>query len=259
MRTMAENERSGSTAEDDEGGAVVRGSRIDAAWKGLPECRACGIRDLALFADLEEADFRLIHLPIEELSYGAGAVLYNAGDPARAVMSLRGGLVKLVQYLGDGSQRIVRLLRPGDSIGLEATLQDSYEHTAVFLQPGMVCRIPVEVVRRLNDETPRLHHQLITRWHRSLKQADDWLTGLSTGNARARVARLLLHLPREVAADGTPICVLFSREDLGAMLGVTTETASRIIAEMKRGGVINERKFNQFACDDDALRSVSGE
>lgn len=53
--------------------------------------------------------------------------------------------------------------------------------------------------------------------------------------------------------------MLFSREDLGAMLGVTTETASRIIAEMKRSGVINERKFNQFACDDDALRSLSGE
>lgn len=237
----------------------VKPSRIEAAWKGQPECQGCGIRDLALFADLEEQDFRLIHLPIEELQYDPTAILYNAGDRARAVLTLQVGLVKLVQYLSDGSQRIVRLLRPGDTIGLEATVQDTYEHTAIALRRAVTCRIPVEVVKRLSQETPRLHGQLMQRWHRNVKQADDWLTGLSTGSAKARVARFLLNIPKEVGPDGTPICELLSREDIGAMLGVTTETASRMIAELKRAGVITERKLNTFVCNEEALRSLAGE
>jgi CRP-like cAMP-binding protein len=238
---------------------AVRKSRIEAAWKGQPECKGCGIRELALFADLEEADFSLIHMPIDEMLFEGGAVLYNAGDRATAVVTLRSGLVKLVQYLGDGSQRIVRLLRPGDTIGLEATLQAEYEHTAVALRPALVCRIPVDVVRKLSEETPRLHRQLMTRWHQSVKQADEWLTGLSTGSARTRVARMLLQLPRQASVDGVDICELFSREDLGAMLGVTTETASRMIAELKRSKVIVEKRANTFVCDDRVLREIAGE
>ncbi len=238
---------------------AVKKTKIEAAWKGLAECRGCGIRDLALFADLEEADFNLIHLPIEELFFDPGSQLYGEGEPAGAVFTLRVGLIKLVQYLSDGSQRIVRLLRPGDTIGLEALLSDVYEHTAVVLHSALVCRIPADVVQRLSTQTPRLHNQLMTRWHRSVQQADAWLTGLSTGNARARVARLMLHLPREADDQGQEICELFSREDLGAMLGVTTETASRMIADLKRSGAIAERGVNRFVCDDTALRSAAGE
>lgn len=47
------------------------------------------------------------------------------------------------------------------------------------------------------------------------------------------MARLLQRLAsgRE---DGA--CELFGREDMGSMLGITTETASRIVAEFKRSG-----------------------
>ncbi|WP_051013950.1 Crp/Fnr family transcriptional regulator [Pararhodospirillum photometricum] len=237
----------------------VKRSRIEAAWRGQAECSGCSLRDLALFADLQEADFNLIHLPIDELEVEAGTVLYNAGDEARALLTVRTGLVKLVQYLGDGSQRIVRLLRPGDTLGLEATLGESYEHTAVALRRVLLCRIPVDVVTRLSQETPRLHRQLMVRWHNTVRQADTWLTALSTGSAKARVARFLLDIPRERGAGGQPLCEILGREDIGAMLGVTTETASRVIAEFRRAGILVEQRPNVFVCDDAALRAVAGE
>ncbi|GEO82726.1 Crp/Fnr family transcriptional regulator [Pararhodospirillum oryzae] len=237
----------------------MKRSRIEAAWRGQPECQGCSIRDLALFADLQQADFNLIHLPIDEFEVEAGSVLYNGGDEARALLTLRSGLVKLVQYLSDGSQRIVRLQRPGDTLGLEATVGDQYEHTAVALRRVLLCRIPVEVIHRLSQETPRLHRQLMMRWHNNVRQADTWLTALSTGSAKARVARFLLDIPKEAGADGVPVCELLSREDIGAMLGVTTETASRMIADLKRSGVITERKLNTFVCNEDALRVLAGE
>jgi CRP-like cAMP-binding protein len=60
------------------------------------------------------------------------------------------------------------------------------------------------------------------------------------------VARLLLRIKD---SDGENHCHLFSREDMGAMLAITTETASRVIAEFKRQGLI--RKLHDDECEVD--------
>lgn len=234
----------------------MKNSNIKAAWQGQAECLDCGIRDLVLFADLEENDFHLIHQPIDDLRFDIGAVMYHAGEQGSALYTVRSGLVKLVQYLPDGGQRIVRLLRQGDVAGLEILLGQPYQHTAIVLQPVQACRLPRQVVETLSTETPRIHQQLLKRWQRSLAEADAWLTELSTGTARARVARLLLRL---VGNDPQRCCLLFSREDMGAMLGITTETASRIIAEFKRSGVAKEIQPHVLQCDLIALKKIAEE
>lgn len=230
----------------------MRKSQIEAAWKGNAQCERCGVRDLVLFADLAEPDFNLIHLPIDEIELEPGKAVYAAGDEGTAVYTLRSGLVKLVQYLPDGNQRIVRLLRRGDTFGLEATVAEPYEHTPIVLQRALVCRIPRQVIERLSRETPRLHSQLMRRWHAALKQADDWLTELSTGKAPQRLARFLL---QTMDSDGTAI--LFTREDLGAMLGITTEHSSRTVAEFKRNKSIVEIAPNRFHCDRGQLECIA--
>ncbi|MDR3437281.1 Crp/Fnr family transcriptional regulator [Telmatospirillum sp.] len=225
--------------------------QIDAAWTGNAQCQDCGLRELVLFADLDQNDFNLIHLPIEEITCETGTVLYSAGEEGAALFTLRVGLVKLVQYLPDGGQRIVRLLKPGATAGLEASLGQPYEHSAIALRPTRLCRIPRPVIDRLSDETPRLHRQLMQRWHAALREADGRLTDLSTGKAPQRLARLLLQL---VEPDAT--VSLFSREDLGAMLGITTEHASRTVVELKRKNAITELSANRFQCDVSQLRDI---
>lgn len=216
------------------------------AWTGLADCRNCRIRASALFAGLEEDDFERIHQPIDQLVYPAGAEIYASGDDATALYTIRSGLVKLTRYLPDGGQRIVRLLRKTDVAELDALVSGVYQHNAVALRETEVCRLPIPTVKALCDTTPRLYHELMSRWHRALSDADRWIAELSTGSARDRVVRLLLWLSE---VEEQPGCELFSREDLGAVLGLTTETASRVMAELKRQGFISEPKPNKFLCD----------
>ena len=49
---------------------------VESAWKGTSDCRSCGIRDLVLFADLNEDDFGLIHAPIDDMAYPVGGLLW---------------------------------------------------------------------------------------------------------------------------------------------------------------------------------------
>lgn len=224
--------------------------QIQRAWQGNPQCEECAIRGLALFSDLKAEDFTHIHEPVDEVRLAAGAVLYQAGDPAQYLYTVRCGMLKLTQFLPGGTQRIVRLLHRGDAAGLEAILEDSYPHTAQAIAPTELCRIPTAVIRRLNENTPRIHAQLLQRWQKALRDADTWLTELSTGASRARVARLLL-----LQADHEPDegFVLLGREDMGAVLGITTETASRMIAEFKRSGIIIEQGEGRVRVERDAL------
>lgn len=216
------------------------------AWTGVADCRNCSIRRSVLFAGLEERDFDDLHRPIDQLSYAAGSEIYGAGEPGQTLFTIRTGLVKLTLYLSDGNQRIVRLLRRTDIMGLEVLLGNDYQHTATALQPTDVCRLPLDAVRRLSQRNTQLFHEMMSRWHRALSDADRWIAEFSTGTARERVARLLLWLAE--TEDGES-CNLFGREDLGAILGLTTETASRTMAEMKRQGLISEPRPNRFLLD----------
>ena len=233
---------------------MVKNVTLRDAWSGEADCLNCSLRTSVLFAGLKEEDFARIHDPIDQFVLPPGSVLYRAGDQGDHLFTVRSGAFKLVQYLPDGSQRIVRIVRTSDVIGLECLLDGAYEHEAVALQPSEICRFPARVVRELSRESPELHRELMSRWHRALSEADAWLTELSTGSARQRVARLLLRLVRDRESSE---CQLFSREDMGAMLGVTTETASRTIAEFKRQSLLVETAPNLFLLDIPNLRRIA--
>ncbi|UCH47390.1 MAG: winged helix-turn-helix domain-containing protein, partial [Betaproteobacteria bacterium] len=74
--------------------------------------------------------------------------------------------------------------------------------------------------------------------------------------AAARLARLLIKLADTGDIDGEG-CLVPPREDMGEIIGTSTETASRIIAEFKRRGLIVETHNQCLHCDNAALRKIA--
>ena len=209
--------------------------KIDSAWQGTSDCRSCGIRDMVLFADLNEQDFGQIHTPIDDLVFPADTVLYTEGEQALGIFTLRKGMVKLVRSTADGRERIVRVLRPGDVIGLEALATSHYDSEAVAMVETSVCRVPLSVLHHLSAHSPRLHVRLMQKWQQALKDADDWLAELNFGTARQRVAGLALKM-RD--SEQPRLTSFFARDDMGAMLDLKLETVSREISALVRDGLI---------------------
>jgi len=226
------------------------------AWEGETDCLNCSIRSSVLFSGLTEKDFESIHEQVEQMTLEPGNVLYKAGDSGRHLFTVRSGLLKLVQYLPDGSQRIVRLVRSTDVLGLEMMAGQRYDHEAVALRTTELCRYAKEDVSRLSQKNPALLKDLMARWQKTLSEADAWITKLSTGSAKKRMANLLLRLTE--AEDSTE-CLLLSREDMGSILNMTIETASRTLSEFKRTGLIKEIRHNHLELDTLALEAVVAE
>lgn len=224
--------------------------RIESAWQGTSDCRRCGIRDMVLFADLNEQDFGQIHTPIDDLVYAPQALLFGEGQEAKGVFTIRQGMVKLVRSTVDGRERIVRVLRQGDVCGIEAMATARYDTEAVALVETSVCRIPLSVLHHLSAHSPRLHLRLMQKWQQALKEADDWLAELNFGSARQRVAGLALKMRDPMAPGQTQ---LFARDDMGAMLDLKLETVSREISNLVRDGALKplDRQGRRYEITDE--------
>jgi CRP-like cAMP-binding protein len=226
----------------------------DKLWEERADCAHCAIRNHVLFSGILEEDLDHLVSPIKNISYAADTVLYNIGDKSEVIYTIRQGLIKLIQYLPNGSVRTVRLLGQNDIVGLESLLAQPYHHTAIALQEVKLCKIPIAVIVVLEKNHPEMLHQLMLRWQRSLDLADQFITEFSTGSAESRIARLLLSLGN----PGNGYCFNhISREDMASILGITTETASRIMADFKRRNIVSCTLGLPCNCKPDKLRLIA--
>lgn len=232
-------------------------------WVGRSDCRTCNILHEVLFSDLSHDDLDAIiqgiYEPIDEYAYREGAILYQEGDEDNAIYTIRSGLIKLVRYLPDGRERIIRLMKATNSIGLERLLGRPYGHTAIAIRPVSACRIPIGVLQQLDAEKPRFYRQLMERWAAALFQADDYIMMLLSGTVKQRVAHLIQWLSDITDGNEKSTVVLLHGKNIAAMLDITVESVSRTIAELKRLNILRHLENDHYEYDAKALEEYARE
>lgn len=209
-------------------------------------CRQCGVRHLALFSELSDEALEGLHYRIEDVRLKPGQALYEADTPGRAVYSIRSGVVMLERLTPQGERRILRLAGMGDVIGLEALLGQTHASRAVALSDVAACALPAAQIQELCLTHRSFTQQLMGRWQRALDEADEWLAELSTGPARHRVLRLVLKFTDYFGGSRIQLPM---REDIGAMLGMTLETASRVVSTLRREGLLTAHGSTEVTVD----------
>lgn len=217
------------------------------------ECGRCAARHIGLFSDITGTERQRLLERLRHARGPSGTRLYSLGEAGHDLFIIRSGLIKLVQYASDGTARIVRLARPGDVIGLGILVRERHGHTAQALTTFDACRVPVDLVSHELDRINGLERKLFHQWQSAVEAADTFLTELSTGTAHERVARLFRYLIEHTDGAICPSDVL-SRVEMGELLGITTETASRIVAEFRRAGILYEAG-GECRCNLERLRA----
>jgi CRP-like cAMP-binding protein len=239
------------------GNTPERSYCTDITWQGRANCQRCNIRHLMMFSGLPEPAFTEVLKPIDNICFPSATVLFEEGQHDKGVFSIRSGMIKLLSLTTDGTQRIVRLLGRGSAIGLELLEADEcYRHTAVALTPVDVCHIPLDTLQHLDANYPQLCHEIRARLQEDLDRADQWVVTLGSGPARRRVAWLLLLMLEYSNAPDQDI-ELLGREDMAAIIGTSIETASRIVAGLKRRGTLHKTGPHRYRCDVAALEAIT--
>lgn len=207
------------------------------AWRGDSKCIACDGQGNGLFGDLAHQGVVAQDIHVDSVVFSPGETIHHLGAPVEALLVIRAGAVKLVRYSSNGTeQRIVRVLKPGEVLGLDAMPVGTAQHHAIAAGEVRGCRVPLSSVERLCMKYPKFQWAVMRHLQSFQRETEQWLVDLacSGGTARERMARLLLKLR---AGDDDSI-YNFSREDFRAMLGITVETVCRIMAEFSRLGLL---------------------
>ncbi len=214
-------------------------------------CGSCEVRRTALFGALDDAALERVHAHIDNADLPPETRLYARGDNRGAVFTVRSGIVRFERVTEAGDRRIVRVAGRGDLIGQEALLQQAYRDDAVACTPVALCRIPVSQVQQLGQTEAPLLQELMHRWQSALDEAATWSAELTAGPARRRLLKLLQLLQRHANAGGE--IWLPRRNQIGDMLDMRVETASRLVSQLRREGVLHPTGTHHARLDAAAL------
>lgn len=169
-----------------------------------------------------------------------GAQIFAEGDAAEHWYWLGLGAVQLCSFAEDGRRHITELILPGEFFGFEETgLRTA---TAEVVRDALVVGFPRERAEAAVDADPRLARALRDIACSRLRAAQARLVRLGSMGAVARVASFLLEMAeRARSCDAAPVELPVTRDEIGAYLGLHSETVSRALTALRRRGAIELR------------------
>jgi CRP/FNR family transcriptional regulator, anaerobic regulatory protein len=211
---------------------------VTAAAPDFP-CRTCEVRDKAICKALDDAELRQLNSISTAVRLDAGGTVFYEGDDSSYLFNVVRGSLRLSKLLPDGRRQVTGFLFPGDFLGL--SIGGVYSYTAETLAPTELCRFERARMARMLDRFPKLEHQLLSLASNELSQAQDHIMVLGRKTASERIASVLLKLVDRIGRKANGGCDLdlpMTRSDLADYTGLTTETVSRTLSQLKKKGVI---------------------
>ncbi len=225
-------------------------------------CESCPHGKRGLFHVLPPRELHELGTQKRASLYTKGQVVFHDGNSPFGLFCVFSGSVKVTKMGPAGREQTVRLARPGDLLGYRALFAgEPYTGTAVALEDSLLCFIPQAAVLPLLSRCPALALAVIRKLSQDLKVAEGWVRDMALMNARQRLAETLLALQKAYGVrgkGGVRVSLSLSRQELAEMAGLATETAIRLLGELRAKGVLSLQGRELTIRDPQALLWISG-
>ena len=196
------------------------------------------------------------------IALSRGERLARRGDPFRSLYLIVQGAFKLVQTGDEGGEQIVSFHGPRDWIGLDGFATRVHPTDLVALQSAMVFEFPIQTIEALAESDASLLDRLLAYVSDRLAQAEQLQHMLGAMVATQKIAFFFLHLDTVVPAmEGTEATydLPMTRAEIGNFLGLSMETASRLISRLQAAGAIGIARRRVQLLRPDLLRAWQAE
>jgi CRP-like cAMP-binding protein len=224
-------------------------------------CDSCPARAGSLVCDLPADVLADLRAAGTAALYRKRQVIFGAGTPAASLYLLCHGAVKIYHSDRFGRDHILAVTGPGTLLG-EIALDDSevMSASAEALSDAQVLCLPRERLAAFVQLHPQTAVRFMAALSRELAVARHKVRELALKGAEGRLAGLLLQLARahdEELASGSRLHLSYTRRELAEMVGVSTETAIRLLAALKRKGAIAADKRDLVIVDLERLIRIA--
>lgn len=199
------------------------------------------IRRSPLFSALDDAQLERLRTRMTRLSLEERQPLFEEGDPAERFFLVMQGKVKLFRISVNGAEKIIEIFGPGKAIAAAVMFMESrtYPVSAQALTPAVLlsfdCKEFMTILRQSPDTCFRLLGELTQRLHQQMSE----INNLCVQNATCRLAHYLLQqLPAE-QKENNEFTLDAPKHVIASRLSIQPETLSRILAKLRRRGLID--------------------
>jgi CRP-like cAMP-binding protein len=177
------------------------------------------------------------------IALGRDEPLFRPGDAAEFYFKVLKGAARSCHVLADGRRHVGEFFLAGDFIGLDAA--ESHAFAAEAIVDSTLIRYSRRKVEAMAADEPRIGQSLVEIMRAGLAAARERMLLLGHMTAMERIASFLLDLS-ERSSDGR-ICLPMTRTDIGDYLGLTMETVSRALSQLKSDGIIKQHGLHELA------------
>ncbi len=191
--------------------------------------------------ELTSDELRTVVAAADYRRYLANSVILNQQHPAKQVFLLLTGRARSSFTTQAGQKMILLWLPPGEVFGLAAILSKATEYlvSTETIRDSSVLAWDRDTIRSLAARFPRL-------WENALSIATDYLNGhlavhvsQTYHSASQRLATVLVNLASGIGHRvDAGVELTIRNEELASAANVTTFTASRLLSEWQRNGML---------------------
>ncbi|MDO7135362.1 Crp/Fnr family transcriptional regulator [Algibacter lectus] len=172
-----------------------------------------------------------------------GEVIFEEGENINGVYCIKDGICKLSKLSENGKDQIVKMVVKGQLLGQRSLITEEVSNLqAVALNDMEVCFIPRGEIMADLQNNLKFSFDVLKVMARDLRESDDIIVNMAQKTVRKRLADVLIYLHSNFGenTDGT-LSILLSREDYANIVGTATESAIRIISQLKKENLISTK------------------
>ncbi|MCK0127560.1 helix-turn-helix domain-containing protein [Erythrobacter sp. F6033] len=163
------------------------------------------------------------------------------------IVFIAGGSTKLVAHVSQGREQVVAFHFRGDLVSVPASAAHAY--TLCALEDCELVFFPADDFLQIAQQEPHLVITILERTLRSLARSREKSVALGRKTAEERLASFLVTMAERIgwSRDGAvELDLIMSRRDIGDSLGLTIETVSRQLSELRNACLIETSGRSRF-------------
>jgi CRP-like cAMP-binding protein len=200
------------------------------------------LRQIPLFAAVGEQGIESIADLLIERRIPKGHTIVEEGLPGDYMYVIRDGQVKVTKLSGDGREKILELLGPGDFFGEMSLLDNAVRSASVksLTETRILALSRSDFLKELRHN-PDLAMAVIQELTHRVRQMDEQASSLSFQRVKERARGLLVRLARnDCSRHGRRATPALTHQQIADMIGTSRETVTRIVKRLKQDGWLEQ-------------------
>ncbi len=207
----------------------------------MSDCGQCIIKRFNALKTLTQDELEMFSDHKTSLLIKKGENLMTEGTAINGLYCIRDGKCKLTKLNTNGKEQIIKYVKGGDILGHRSILSDEPAGLNVTALEDMhVCFIPKGDILDTIRENSHFSLNLMKNISHQLNQANTSISRMAQKPVKDRLAETILDLEEIFGVDNEGcIDIVLTREEIANTIGTATESAIRLLSNLKKDGVID--------------------